>query len=132
MSPAALAPRGYNGPMVLVAVDDLLFSSKIRATAKNVGVEVTFARTPADILAQARSLKPALVIFDINCAKADPINTVAALKADPELNGIPTAGFVSHVDTALIAAARAAGMDEVMARSAFAANLPQILSRREQ
>jgi len=132
VSPAALAPRGYNGPMVLVAVDDLLFSSKIRATAKNVGVEVTFARTPADILAQARSLKPALVIFDINCAKADPINTVAALKADPELNGIPTAGFVSHVDTALIAAARAAGMDEVMARSAFAANLPQILSRREQ
>ena len=130
MAPAALAPRGYNGPMVLVAVDDLLFSSKIRATAKNVGVEVTFARTPADILAQARSLKPALVIFDINCAKADPINTVAALKADPELNGIPTAGFVSHVDTALIAAARAAGIDEVMARSAFAANLPQILSRR--
>jgi CheY-like chemotaxis protein len=118
--------------MVLVAVDDLLFSSKIRATAKNVGVEVTFARTPADILAQARSLKPALVIFDINCAKADPINTVAALKADPELDRIPTAGFVSHVDTALIAAARAAGMDEVMARSAFAANLPQILTGRER
>jgi len=132
VAPAALAPRDYNGPMVLAAVDDLLFSSKIRATARNVGVEVTFARTPADILAQARSLKPALVIFDINCAKADPINTVAALKADPELNGIPTAGFVSHVDTALIAAARAAGMDEVMARSAFAANLPQILTGRER
>jgi PleD family two-component response regulator len=132
VAPAALAPSGYNGPMVLVAVDDLLFSSKIRATAKNVGVEVTFARTPADILAQARSLKPALVIFDINCAKADPINTVAALKADPELDGIPTAGFVSHVDTALIASARAAGIDEVMARSAFAANLPQILTGRER
>jgi CheY-like chemotaxis protein len=117
--------------MVLVAVDDLLFSSKIRATAKNVGVDVAFARTPADILAQARSLKPALVIFDINCAKADPISTVAALKADPELNGIPTAGFVSHVDTSLIMAARGAGMDEVMARSAFAANLPQILTERE-
>lgn len=117
--------------MILVAVDDLLFSSKIRSTAKQVGVDLTFARTPADILSQARALKPSLLIFDINCEKADPINTVAALKADPELSAIPTAGFVSHVNTSLINAARAAGMDEVMARSAFAANLPAILTRRE-
>lgn len=117
--------------MVLVAVDDLLFSSKIRATAKQVGVDLTFARTPSDILSQARALKPTLVVFDINCSKADPINTVAALKADPELKDIPTTGFVSHVDTSLIMAARGAGMDEVMARSAFAANLPQILTEKE-
>jgi len=117
--------------MVLVAVDDMLFSSKIRATAKQVGVDLKFARTPADIVSQARELKPSLVIFDINCVKADPIGTVALLKADPELKSIPTAGFVSHVDTTLIMAARDAGMDEVMARSAFAANLPQILTARE-
>jgi PleD family two-component response regulator len=117
--------------MVLIAVDDLLFSSKIRATAKQVGVELAFARTPSDILQQARSLKPSLVIFDINSEKADPINTVAALKADPELKDIPTTGFVSHVNTELIMAARRAGMDEVMARSAFAANLPQILTEKE-
>jgi PleD family two-component response regulator len=117
--------------MVLIAVDDLLFSSKIRATAKQVGVELAFARTPSDILQQARALKPSLVIFDINSDKADPINTVAALKADPELKGIPTTGFVSHVNTALIMAARHAGMDEVMARSAFVANLPQILTEKE-
>jgi PleD family two-component response regulator len=117
--------------MVLVAVDDLLFSSKIRATAKQVGVELAFARTPSDILQQARALKPSLVIFDINSEKADPINTVAALKADAELKNIPTTGFVSHVNTALIMAARQAGMDEVMARSAFAANLPQILTEKE-
>ena len=36
-------------------------------------------------------------------------------------------GFVSHVDTQLILLARQAGVDEVMARSAFAANLPKIL-----
>ena len=50
--------------MVLAAVDDLLFSSKIRATAKQIGVDVTFARTPDDILAQVRELKPSLAIFD--------------------------------------------------------------------
>ena len=117
--------------MVLVAVDDLLFSSKIRATAKQVAIEIAFARTPDEIVRQARALKPSLIVFDIDSAKADTINTVATLKADPELRAIPTTGFVSHVNTASILAARQVGMDEVMARSAFAANLPQILTERE-
>ena len=114
--------------MILVAVDDLLFSSKIRTTAKLAGVELTFARTPDDILRQARALKPALVIFDLNAPKIDPIATVQALRQDPELATLPTMGFVSHVDTSTILAARQAGVDEVMARSAFAANLDKILT----
>ena len=118
--------------MILVAVDDLLFSSKIRATAKQVAVDIAFARTPDEIVSQARALRPSLIVFDVNSQKSDPINTVAALKADQELRDIPTTGFVSHVNTALIVAARQAGMDEVMARSAFAANLPQILTERER
>ena len=114
--------------MILVAVDDLLFSSKIRTTAKQAGVELAFARTPAEILTQARALKPGLIIFDLNAPKIDSINTVHALRQDPELATIPTMGFVSHVDTRTIVAARDAGVDEVMARSAFAANLDKILT----
>lgn len=113
--------------MILVAVDDLLFSSKIRATAKQAGVDLTFARTPDEILTQARTGNPALVIFDLNSAKTDPVQTIAAIKADPALAAIRTIGFVSHVHTGIIDAARRAGADEVMPRSAFAANLPEIL-----
>lgn len=113
--------------MVLVAVDDLLFSSKIRTVAKQAGVEVTFARTPPEIIEQTRALKPDLVIFDLNSAKADPIGTIAALKQDAATSSIRTIGFVSHVDASTIAAARAAGADEVMARSAFAGRLAEIL-----
>ncbi len=112
---------------VLAAVDDLLFSSKIRATAKQVGVDVHFARTPDDILSQARALKPSLAIFDLNSGKTDPVATIAALKADPSIAAIRTIGFASHVHTALIAAARQAGADEVMPRSAFAGHLADIL-----
>jgi PleD family two-component response regulator len=113
--------------MILVAVDDLLFSSKIRATAKQAGVDLTFARTPGEILDQARTLKPSLAIFDLNSAKTDPVDTIAAMKRDPELSSIRTLGFVSHVHTSLIEAARAAGADDVMARSAFAGQLADIL-----
>jgi DNA-binding NarL/FixJ family response regulator len=118
--------------MILAAVDDLLFSSKIRTTARQAGVDLTFARTPAEILEQSRAQKPALVIFDLNSAKAEPIETIAAIKNDPELSSLRTLGFVSHVHTGLIDAARAAGIDAVMARSAFAANLAQILTEHGQ
>ena len=114
--------------MILAAVDDLLFSSKIRATAKAAGVDVTFARTRSDVLEQARLLKPSLIVFDLNSAKVEPIETLAALKSDPELASTRTLGFVSHVQTSLINAARAAGADEVMARSAFAGQLADILT----
>ena len=113
--------------MILAAVDDLLFSSKIRTTAKQAGVDLSFARTPAEILEQARRLRPSLVIFDLNSPKTDPIDTIGAMKSDTGLSEIRTLGFVSHVHTGLIDAARAAGVDEVMARSAFAARLAEIL-----
>jgi DNA-binding NarL/FixJ family response regulator len=118
--------------MILVAVDDLLFKSKIRATAKQAGVELTFAGSQDEVLAQARSTRPALVIFDLNSGKTDPVSTIAALKADPALSTIPTLGFASHVHTGLIAEARRAGADEVLARSAFAGNLAEILLAAER
>ena len=114
--------------MVLIAVDDLLFSSKIRATAKQTGVDILFARSPAEILEHARASKPSLAIFDLNSGKTEPVDTIAAMKRDPELAAIRTIGFASHVHTDLIRAARAAGADDVMPRSAFASQLAGILS----
>jgi len=113
--------------MVLAAVDDLLFSSKIRTTAKQAGVDLVFARSPHEILEQARSRKPALVIFDLNSGKTNPVETISALKKDPGLGTTRVIAFASHVHTDLIASARQAGADQVLPRSSFAANLAEIL-----
>jgi len=118
--------------MILAAVDDMLFRSKIRTTAKLVGVDVVFARTPEEIVRQARTLEPSLVIFDLNSSTVQPIETVTAFKADAGLATVRTLGFVSHVQTELIQSARAAGIDEVMARSAFATGLADILLLAEE
>jgi CheY-like chemotaxis protein len=122
-----VAAERYNGLMVLVAVDDFLFRSKIRTTGKQAGVELVFAQSGQDVLEQARALKPPLVIFDLNSSKLEPIAAITAIKQDPALAGVRTLGFVSHVDADAIAAARQAGTDQVMARSAFAAQLAEIL-----
>ena len=113
--------------MVLAAVDDLLFSSKIRTTAKQAGVELTFARSPQEILDQARALKPSLVVFDLNSAKTAPIETIGVLKGERDLGSTRVIAFASHVHTDLIESARRAGADQVLPRSSFAANLAEIL-----
>ena len=114
--------------MILAAVDDLLFSSKIRATAKQIGVEVAFARSPEDILTQVRDLKPSLAIFDLNSTKTDPVRVIGLVKAE---SAVRTIAFASHVHVDLINAARSAGADEVLPRSAFAAHLADILRSGE-
>ena len=51
------------------------------------------------------------------------------MKADPLLTKIPIVGYASHVQTDVIEAARKAGVDDVLARSAFTQRLPEILAR---
>ena len=113
--------------MIVAAVDDLLFSSKIRTVAKQVGAELTFARTPDEILQKLREERPSLLLVDLNSAKADPIATINAIRSDNQLSTVRILGFASHVHVDLIQSARAAGADEILPRSAFAARLPEIL-----
>jgi len=113
--------------VILAILDDLMFTSKIRSTAQHVGATIAFARSSQSALEQMRAETPSLVIFDLNNPRTDPMGTLAAMKADAVLASVPTLGFVSHVDTATIEAARAAGIGTVVARSAFAMNLADIL-----
>ena len=116
--------------MILALVDDLMFRSKIKSTATQAGIDVRFAGSKDAALTLMRAGAPALVIFDLNNARADPLGTLAAMKHDAALASIPTVGYVSHVDGATIDAARAAGVDDVLARSAFTMQLPELLKRQ--
>jgi len=116
--------------MVLALVDDLMFASKIKTTAAQIGVTVAFARSSDAALTAMRANTPALVIFDLNSPRTDPLGTIAAMKNDAALASIPTIGYASHVQVDVINAARAAGVDEVLARSAFTMQLPDLLAGR--
>src|SRR5690348_1564867 len=113
--------------MIVCVLDDLLFSIKISTAAKTLGAEVYFERTPGMAVDRVREKQPTLVIFDLNSAKLQPLAAITALKSDPQTRSIRTLGFVSHVQTDTIDAARRAGIDEVLARSAFADRLGEIL-----
>src|SRR5215510_14017666 len=109
---------------VVAYMDDLFFQMKLAETAKHFGLEVKVASN-ADSLLQLLDPAPALVIFDLN-AKCSPLDAVQRLRAtQPNVRVI---GFLSHVQTDLASSAQSAGFDEVMPRSKFSMQLPQILA----
>ncbi len=114
--------------MIVCVIEDLMFSVKISTAAKLVKADVYFERTPEGVIDTVRDKQPSLVIFDLNSNRMRPMEAIAALKADPALRSIRTLGYVSHVDGGAIDKARAAGVDEVLARSSFVARLGDILT----
>jgi CheY-like chemotaxis protein len=114
--------------MILAVVDDLFFLSKIQQTARLVGVPVEPVE-PQKLTERLGESTADAVIMDLNHRSGAAVETLRALKANPASSQLPVVGFVSHVQSDLISAARAAGCDEIMARSAFTAQLPQLLRK---
>ena len=113
---------------VLAAVEDLLFRSKISETADSLGVEARFPRTRERLLEALRESPPDLLVFDLNPSRFEPLELLRTLRSAEATRQTPTVGFLSHVQGDLAVAAKEAGCDRVVARSAFTRDLPRILA----
>ena len=113
---------------VLGAMEDLLFKSKISETASQLGMEASFPRSPKKLLDALRESPPDLLVLDLNSARFEPLTLLRDVESDEALRDVSTVGFLSHVQKDLAVAAREAGCDRVVARSAFTRDLPKILS----
>ena len=98
---------------VVAYVPDLMDRSRISAAT---GEAVEFVATP-EVLRELGALAD-LVIVDLG--------RPGVLEVLPHVTA-PTVGFGSHVDRDLLAAARAAGCERVLARSAFFGALSSLL-----
>jgi CheY-like chemotaxis protein len=110
---------------VVAVVDDLIFGSRIRAAADQLGVRVAFARSPDALQALAADAR--LILLDLETRWLDAAQQIARLKASPSTASVPITAFAPHVRGAALMAARAAGADRVLARSAFVKVLPELL-----
>lgn len=113
---------------VLAAVEDLLFRSKISETAKVLGVEASFPRNPRRVLESLEESPPDLLVLDLNSARFEPLELLRTVRSSDAARDTLTVGFLSHVQADLAVAAREAGCDRVVARSAFVRDLPKILA----
>ena len=110
---------------IAAVVSDLIFATKITSTAGSVGGRVEVIKMSDQLDAWLAGGGGALVLIDL---EADGIDSVAAIgtcrRSGLELRVV---AFGSHVRRDLLAAAREAGADEVMPRSAFVTRLPALL-----
>lgn len=109
-------------PPVHALIGDLFFRARVEAVAHATGVPVAFVGAPDDV---PDGDDRALVLVDLSAPGSDPLDAIRALKArdDP-----PTVlAFGPHREVDRFEAARAAGADRVLARSAFTERLPEIL-----
>lgn len=91
-------------------VPDLMDRSRIEIAGRAAGLAIDFAPRPEDLVtAVAAGVR--LVVIDLAHG--------GVLKVLPRLTPAHTVGFASHVDKALLEAAKAAGCDEVIPRSAI-------------
>jgi CheY-like chemotaxis protein len=113
---------------ILAVVEDLFFVVKINDSAKRAGLTCEFVKDAAVVLEKAQAERPLMVIVDLNARSVNAVELIAQLRAAEGLKGLSLIGFVSHVEGELKQRAQDAGA-MVLARSAFSANLPQILRR---
>lgn len=115
-------------PSGLLLSRDLIFTSKVTGTARELGYQVMTAGNSALAAAMIGQWTPKVVFVDL--AAGDLVSLPALLAyrqaAGP---GVPFVAFGPHVDTNALDSARAAGCDEVLFRSAFAANLPALVRK---
>jgi CheY-like chemotaxis protein len=101
-------------PLCLVLSDDLLDASRVIGEGRAAGLAVLQCRDSGALLA-AVERGPALALLDLHNPGLELESAVGVLRAV----GARVIGYGSHVDAARLKAARKAGCDEVLPRSAF-------------
>jgi DNA-binding NarL/FixJ family response regulator len=109
--------------MVLGIVTDLMFVVRIGDAVRRAGRKPMFVGSLERARVQAAE-RPVLVIVDLACTAADPIQVIQEVK---EL-GIPVIAFGAHVDTEALQAAKKAGADRVLPRSRFVEELEKLVA----
>jgi CheY-like chemotaxis protein len=119
------APVESAQPVGLLLCDDLIFTSRISGTARDLGLKVRPARSMDVLLAQARQQPPRCIILDLGNASLNLGELTSQLRS---LGPLPRlVAYGSHVDADSLRKAREAGCDPVLPRSKFVEELPTSL-----
>jgi CheY-like chemotaxis protein len=111
---------------VIVADDDLLFSTRIAAAVTACGHRPQVVRT-VTAFQEALREHPAAAILNLASSHLDAIAAIRDAKTDPTGQTIPLLGFCGHADAPRQAAARDAGCDLVVTNGEIATQLPRLL-----
>ena len=110
----------------LLVSRDLIFITKIKGTAADLGHEMLVASTQSQAESMIASCRPTVVLVDLTGGQ---MAGSGALRAYESLAGAYAwlVAFGPHVDVDALAAAKAVGFHVVLPRSIFTAKLPEFM-----
>ncbi|REK09024.1 MAG: hypothetical protein DWQ37_19375 [Planctomycetota bacterium] len=110
----------------LALISDLMMQSQVSGAASRLDLDLAAVSSERALLAKAADAPPSLVIVDLSHPGLDPAALMEQLR--PHLaEGARTVAFGPHVHKARLAAATAAGFDQVVSRGQFHAEMDSLL-----
>ena len=115
-------------PSVVALIDDLFFQAKVRTALHHLGLAVEIVPDGECLHARLQEGEtPALVIVDLTLRSGDAVALIRDLRAGAHGHPAPVLAFGSHVAVEVQKQALQAGASQVVAKSAFAKRLPQLV-----
>jgi CheY-like chemotaxis protein len=117
---------GPETAQIVVADDDLLFSSNLSASVARLGYRPVVVRSEAALQASLRE-SPRAVIVNLAARGFDAAEAIRRIKRDETTREIPLLGFCGHRDAERARTAKAAGCDAVATNGVVTADLARLL-----
>ena len=115
-------------PSVIAVIDDLFFQAKVRTALQHLGLAAEIAPNGGRLHARLQEGDaPALVIVDLTLRSDDAVSLIRDLRAAEYGRSVSILAFGSHVAVEVQKQALQAGASQVVAKSAFAKRLPQLV-----
>jgi PleD family two-component response regulator len=116
-----------NQKIVLVAVTDIFFYTKIRDALLPKGYVLERARTQDDVPAKAESLHPCAMILNMNDEKLDAFQALEQIKGQDRFKAIPVLAFANHEEVDTWKRAKELGVTKIVSRNEFSARTRELV-----
>lgn len=114
---------------VIIAVNNMIFTSKIMGILDRMDVEGIKAIRSDDIFSKAHDLKPELIIIDLNLNGIEAPSLINKLRSYAATKQIPIVCYSPHVLVDQMKAALTAGANEVYPNSKMTSRMSRILGK---
>lgn len=116
-----------NQKIVLVAVTDIFFYTKVRDALLSNGYKLERARSQEDIAGKASALHPSAVILNMNDDTLNAFQALETLKTDPRFKTIPILAFANHEEVETWNRAKSMGVTKIVSRNEFSSRTKSLL-----
>ena len=114
---------------VILAVNNMIFTSKIMSILDNLEAEGIKAIRSDDIFAKAHEMRPDLIIMDLNLNGIEAPSLINKLRSYKATMGIPIVCYSPHVLVDQMRAATKAGATEVLTNTRMTNRMSRILGK---